>query len=218
MLNPTSPFADNNIMEKETPTAGYKDFKKVGAALFRTILTLTFGVGSLFGFIAGAYVLLSYMESQQSLVAYHNRNLPERFPVLVSRAQKDGQPTAQLEFFNLSKDSPLQRAFYQIPGEGNIRINSYDSGHYRVEKMSDTRKLVTLNIWAGGGDRKERYTYEVKGNRIYPQSYQLMAYFGWFFSAIPLGLLATLLFLLVCKSFYHLMSAKMAVRKLNPTS
>lgn len=205
-------------MKKETSTVRIQRIKNVAAAFIRAILALTFGVGSLFGFVAGSYALLSYMESQQSLVTYHKENLPDRFPVLVSRAQKDGQPTAQLEFFNLLKDGPLQRKFFDIPGEGDVRVNQYDSGRYCVEKVSDTRKLVTLNIWVGGGDRKERYTYEVKGNRIYPQSYQLMAYFGWFFTAIPLGLLATLVFLLVCKPLYSLMTAKMAVRKLNPTS
>ncbi len=217
MLNFCITFADHNIMKKETSTARVQGIKNVVAAFMRAFLILMFGVGSLFGFIAGFYALLSYMESQQSLVTYHKENLPNRFPVLVSRAQKDGHPTAQLEFLDLSKEGPLQRKFYQIPGEGEVQVNSYDSGQYRIEKISDTRKLVTLNIWAGGGDRKERYVYEVKDNRIYPRSYQLMAYFGWFFSAIPLGLLATLGFLLVCKSIYHLMGAKMAVRKLNPT-
>ena len=205
-------------MEKETPTPVFKGIINVAAAIMRAILVLTFGVGSLCGFIAGFYALLSYMESQQSLVTYHQKNLPDRFPVLVCGAQKDAQPTAQLEFLNLVKDGHVQREFYQIPGEGDIRINSYDSGQYDVKKMSDNRRLVTLNIWVGGGDRKERYIYEVKGDRIYPLSYQLMAYFGWFFSAIPLGLLATLVFLFITKPFYKLISAKITVFNLKPTS
>lgn len=205
-------------MKRNKSTAGSKGVKNWGAAFIRTLLILAFGVGCLFGFIAGFYALLSYLESQQSLVTYHAGNLPEQFPVLVTSAQKDGHPTAQLEFVNISKEGPVPRQFYQIPGKGEVRVNAYDSGQYRVEKISDTRKLVTLNIWVSGGDRKERYIYEVKDNRIHPQSYQLLAYFGWFFSAIPLGLLATLVFLLVCRPFYHLMTAKMAVRKLNPTS
>lgn len=217
MINFLPPFADQNIMVKERSTAGFNGLKNVAAAIIRTILILTFGVGSLFGFIAGFYALLSYMESQQSLVTYDQKNLPDRFPVLITRTRKDGQPTVQLEFLNLSKNGSIQSEFYQIPGEGDIRVNQYDSGQYRVEKLSDTRKLITLNIWVGGGDRKERYIYEIKDNRIFPLSYQLMAYFGWFFSAIPLGLLATLVFLLVCKPLYHLMTAKIAIRRLNPT-
>ena len=204
------------IMENNTPAVGNKIITCFARALIR-MLMIIFYVFAFFGSTYGFYAHTAHKESQKTFVRYNADNMPVCFPVLTTGMQDNGDPAVQLDYLNISEDVDGQMKLHQIPGEGEVQVDEYDSGYYRVEPISDVRKQITLKIWVGGGDRKEKYVYEVEGNRVYPQSYQLMAYFGWSFSAFPLGLLASVSFIFVCEKFYHLITERMAVRRLKQT-
>jgi hypothetical protein len=205
-------------MKKLTPTGACKIIKHFVTTLAQTLLIISFGVGSFFGFTAGIYAYLAHSESQKSLIAYHADNWPDWFPVLITRAQDNGRPSVQLEFLYLAKDGSVQQELHQTPGKDQVQADEHDSGHYHIEKISDSRCQVTLTIGVSGGDRKERYIYEIDNNRVYPQSYQLMAYFGWMFSAIPLGFLATFIFFFFVSKLYKSIAARITARKLTLTA
>jgi hypothetical protein len=123
--------------------------------------------------------------SAENFVRYNADNMPSSFPVLVTGMEDNGTPTVELEYLYNFEDVDEQTKLNQTLGDGEVKIDRYDGGYYRVESISDLRKQITLRIWVSGGDRKERYVYEVEGNRVYPLSFQRMAYFGWMFSAFP---------------------------------
>ena len=201
-------------MTKKMPPDGINSLKDTAKDICRTVFLIAFCVGALFGIIGGMYAYVAHSESQKSFVAYDTDNWPNSFPILIERAQEDGHPAVQIDFCYLTEDGTVEQELYQIPGNGQVQIGEYDSGYYTVEAISASRTQVTLNFWTGGGDGKVRYIYEIENSRVHPQSYQLMAYFGWMFKALPLGFLATGVFIFICKLIYNLISAKMAVRRL----
>ena len=156
-------------------------------------------------------------KSSKNFVRFNADNMPSSFPVLVTGMQDNGTPTVELEYLYNFEDVDEQTKLHQTLGDGEVQIDRYDGGHYRVEAISDLRKQITLSIWVSGGDRKERYVYEVEGNRVYPLSFQRMAYFGWRFSAFPPALLTTFIFIFVCEKSYRLITKRMAARKLKIT-
>jgi len=203
-------------MEKKTPTAGHKITTRFAKVFIRLLITIFYIVAFL-GFNYAFYAYTARKESPKTFVSYNADNMPPSFPVLTTSMQDNGTPTVQLEDLYISEDVDVQTKLHQTLGKGEVQIDAYDNGYYRVEPISDLRKQITLSIWVGGGDRRERYVYEVEGSRVYPQSFQLMSYFGWSFSAFPPALLTTFIFIFVCEIFYRLISKRMAVRKLKLT-
>jgi hypothetical protein len=92
---------------------------------------------------------------------------------------------------------------YQTPGNGEVEVDpDYDSCHYVIKTISDTRKQVRLSFWVGGHDRRELYIYEIEDDQVYPRSYNELAdYFGWSFSAWPFGFISTFLFIIIFEIF-----------------
>ena len=88
---------------------------------------------------------------------------------------------------------------YQTPGSGEVPVgDNYDSCHYGIKAISDTRTQVKLSYWMGGGDRKSIYVYEIEDNRVYPRFYNERAdYFGWSFSAFLLAFISTFIFIII---------------------
>lgn len=199
-------------MKKKTSTTIYGNAKNAAKSIMRTLLLIAFGVGALFGITGGIYAYVAHSESEKSFVTYDVDNWPDSFPVLIAGAKDDGHSEAHIAFCYLSEDGTVDQQLYQIPGKGQVQIDPYDSGHYTVEAITATRYQVILNFWIGGGDGKVRYIYDIEDNHIRPQSYRLLAYFGWMFKALPLGLLATCIFLFICKQLYNLIGKKKAVR------
>ena len=204
------------IMEKMTTTAGHKATKNP-ANKFMRLLKIIFYFVAFCVINAGFYAHTVSKESPKTLVRYHTDNMPSSFPVLVTGMQDNGTPTVELEDLYIFEDHDEQTKLHLTLGDGEVQIDKYDGGYYRVEPISDSRKQIMLNIWVGGGDRKERYVYEVEGNRVYPKSFQVMSYFGWSFSAFPPALLTFLTFIFVCKIAYRSITKRMAVRKLKLT-
>ena len=202
-------------MEEKTPAAGHKIIIRVAKVLLR-LLVIFFYVVAFFGFNCGFYAYMA-RKSAKNFVRYNADNMPSSFPILVTGVQDNGTPTVELEYLYNAEDFDQQTKLHQSLGKGEVQVNAYDNGHYHVEPISDLRKQITLSIWVSGGDRKERYVYEVEGNRVYPISFQLMAYFGWMFSAFPPALLATFIFIFVCEKLYRLITKRMAARKLKIT-
>jgi hypothetical protein len=204
-------------MRNKTPTNAIKNIKNAVKDIFRALSLIAFGMGALVGITCGMYAYVAHTESERSLVTYDADHWPDSFPLLITRAHDDGQPAVHLKFCYLSEDGAVDERLYQVPGKGQVQIDRYDSGHYTVEAVTDTRTRATLNFCVGGGDRKVRYVYFIEDNRVHPQSYQLMAYFGWMFNALPLSFLATCIFIFISKQAYNLTSKRMALRKLKYT-
>ena len=200
-------------MEEKIPTAGHEIIIRF-AKVFIRLLVMFFYVVAFFGFNCGFYAYMARKGSAKNFVRYNADNMPSSFPVLVTGMQDNGTPTVELEYLYNFEDVDEQTKLHQTLGDGEVQIDRYDGGHYRVEAISDLRKQITLSIWVSGGDRKERYVYEVEGNRVYPLSFQRMAYFGWMFSAFPPALLTTFIFIFICEKFYCLITRRMAARKL----
>ena len=119
------------------------------------------------------------------------------------------------EILILVVNGAVHPELHQTPGNGRIRTGRYDSCHYFIEPISGQHKRITLNIWNGGGDDKTRYIYEVRVQRIYPQSYQLMAYPLCLFVEVPYGLGLTVVFLWVCKILCKQYAKRRAARQEN---
>jgi hypothetical protein len=204
------------VMKKNTPAKGNKKSSAFAKGLIRGLMIIIY-VLAFFGFTGGFYAHKAAEESEKTFVRYTADNMPICFPVLTAGMQDNGQPTVHLDYLNISEDLDGQATLHQIPGEGQVQVDKYDSGYYRVEPISAVRKKITLDIWVSGGDRREKYVYEVEGARVYPHSYQLMAYFGWSFSAIPPALLAVVVFIFFCEIFYRLISKRIALGKLKLT-
>ena len=200
-------------MEEKTPAAGHKIIIRF-ANVFIRLLVMFFYVVAFFGFNYAFYAYMARKGSAENFVRYNADNMPASFPVLVTGMQDNGTPAVELEYLYNFEDLDEQTKLHQTLGDGEVQIDRYDGGYYRVEPISDLRKQITLSIWVSGGDRKERYVYEVEGNRVYPLSFQRMAYFGWMFSAFPPALLATFIFIFVCEKSYRLITKRMAARKL----
>ncbi len=167
-------------------------------ALIRIVILLIY-VCSLFVFGAGYYKYIAHKESQKTLVRYTKDNMPTHSAVLLYGTEDGETSDVILGSINISDNIDSKWRLYQIPGNGEVEVDHhYDSCHYVIKTISDTRKQIRLSFWVGGGDRKELYIYEIEDNRVYPRSYNELAdYFGWSFSAFPLALISTFLFIII---------------------
>jgi hypothetical protein len=156
-------------------------------------------VCSLFIFGAGYYKYIAHQESQKTLERYTDENMPTHAAVLLYKP-KDGQKSdVILGSINISDDMDPEWKLYQTPGGGEVPVgDDYDSCHYGIKAISDTRTRIKLSYWMGGGDRKSVYVYEIENNRVYPRFYNELAdYFGWMFSALPLAFISTFIFIAI---------------------
>jgi hypothetical protein len=156
-------------------------------------------VFSLFVFSAGYYKYIAYKESQKTLVQYTKDNMPTHSAVLLYGTENGIASDVILESINIADGIDSIWKLYQTPGNGEVEVDHhYDSCHYVIKTISDTRKQVRLSFWVGGGDRKELYIYEIEDDRVYPQSYNELAdYFGWSFTAFPFAFISTFLFIII---------------------
>jgi hypothetical protein len=156
-------------------------------------------VCSLFVFSVGYYKYIAYNESQKTLVRYTDENMPTHAAVLLYRPNGGQKSDVILGSINISDDMDSESKLYQTPGYGEVPVdNDYDSCHYGIKAISDTRTQVKLSYWIGGGDRKSVYVYEIENNRVYPRFYnECTDYFGWSFSALPLAFISTFIFIII---------------------
>ena len=126
---------------------------------------------SLFVFSAGFYKYIAYKESPKTLVRYTKDNMPTDSAVLLYGTKNGTASDVILGSINISDGIDSNWKLYQTPGNSEVEVDHhYDSCHYVIKKISDTRKQVRLSFWVGGGDRKELYVYEFEDDRVYPQS------------------------------------------------
>jgi hypothetical protein len=204
------------IMEKKIPTAEHKIIIHFAKVLIR-LLVILFYIIVFLGVNYAFYAHTVRKESPKTFVRYNADNMPAFFPVLITSMEDNKTPAAQLKEIYVSEDLDEQTKLHQTLAKGELKIDAYDNGYYLVESIADARKKITLDMWVGGGDRLERYVYEVHGNRVYPQSFQLMRYHGWSYPGIPPAVLALIISILVCEKSYRLITIKMAARKLKLT-
>ena len=159
-------------------------------------------VFALFAFNAGAYSIIAKKESRKTLVEYTEQNMPEHCTVLLDGSEA-GQSSVVLASIDPSRELNAPWALYQTPGWGEVPVgDEYDSCHYLITEISDTRRQIKLTFWVGGGDGKQIFIYETEDDRIYPVSFNPLAdYFGWMFSALPFGFLVTFVFVAAFEIF-----------------
>lgn len=185
-------------MDRKKPKIKDKFLTGFLKALIRIVILLIY-VFSLFVFSAGYYKYIAYKESQKTLVQYTKDNMPTHSAVLLYGTENGIASDVILESINIADGIDSIWKLYQTPGNGEVEVDHhYDSCHYVIKTISDTRKQVRLSFWVGGGDRKELYIYEIEDDRVYPQSYNELAdYFGWSFTAFPFAFISTFLFIII---------------------
>jgi len=184
------------MSQKQTTTI--KILSVLLKAMIRIAILLMY-ICSLFVFGAGYYKYIAHKESQKTLVRYTDENMPTHAAVLLYKPNGSQKSEVILESIHISDELDHGWKLYQTSGGGEVAVShNYDSCHYGIKAVSDTRTQVKISYWMGGGDRKSVYVYEIENDRVYPQFYNECAdYFGWSFSAIPFAFMSTFIFIIV---------------------
>ena len=185
-------------MMNKKKTTKYKILSGLLKAMIRIAILFMY-VCSVFVFGAGYYKYIAHKESQKTLVTYTAENMPTHAAVLLYRPNDGRKSEVILGSINISDDLDSELKLYQAPGGGEVPVGEdYDSCHYGIRAISDTRTQVKLAYWMGGGDRKSVYVYEIENNRVYPRFYNERAdYFGWSFSAFPYAFISSFIFIII---------------------
>jgi hypothetical protein len=140
-------------------------------ALIRIAILILY-VFSLFVFKAGAFYYIEQKGFRKTLVEYTDQNMPDYSEVLLEGSKAGGSSRVVLGIINISKELDPPWSLYQTPGYGEVAVaRAYDSCHYTITEISDTRKRVKLTCSVGGHDVPQVFVYEIEDNRVHPISY-----------------------------------------------